>query len=88
MARGLYLQNWFQVMLLYSRTEHAFAAKKADGSVVAWGDACGGGDFKVVAAKLESVVDVVFSTNSAFAAKKLDGSVITWSPGGGAIRAQ
>ena len=56
-------------------TESAFAAKKVDGSVVAWGDARGGGKLGGIAAQLESGVDVIYSTDSAFAAKKLDGSV-------------
>jgi hypothetical protein len=56
----------------------AFAALKADGSVVTWGDARYGGDSSGVAGQLSSGVIQIFSTQGAFAALKADGSVVTW----------
>ncbi len=65
------------VQALYS-TNSAFAALKADGSVVTWGNQSLGGDSSAVAAALESGVTEIFSTQTAFAALKEDGSVVTW----------
>jgi hypothetical protein len=58
----------------------AFAAIKADGSVVTWGFADWGGDSSSVADKLDGKIDVVqvFSSSCAFAALRADGSVVTW----------
>ncbi|WP_209019412.1 S8 family serine peptidase [Chlorobaculum sp. 24CR] len=76
-------------------TDKAFAALRADGSVVTWGDSSYGGDSSSVASKLDGTVDVVrlFSTKcgsstsgGAFAALREDGSVVVWgafSYGGG-----
>jgi len=60
--------------------QYAFAAIKADGSVVTWGKWDNGGDSSPVAAALHGSLDVVqiFSTLSAFAALRADGSVVTW----------
>ena len=61
--------------------EYAFAALKADGTVVAWGSSGGsyeyGGDCSTVQTQL---VDVrhIYSTRAAFAALKTDGSVVSW----------
>jgi hypothetical protein len=60
------------------KNEYAFAAIKADGSVVTWGDASLGGDSSAVASQLRSGVNQIFSTREAFAALKADGSVVTW----------
>ena len=57
---------------------YAFAALKADGSVVTWGSNGDGGDSSGVAGQLSSGVVQIFSTGSAFAALKVDGSVVTW----------
>jgi alpha-tubulin suppressor-like RCC1 family protein len=57
---------------------YAFAALKADGSVVTWGANWAGGDSAAVAASLSSNVRAVYSTDSAFAALKTDGSVVIW----------
>lgn len=57
---------------------HAFAALRADGSVLAWGDPELGGDSSAVDAALSSGVVQIFSTNAAFAALKADGSVVAW----------
>eukprot|EP00933_Yihiella_yeosuensis_P059098 TRINITY_DN6001_c0_g1_i14.p1 TRINITY_DN6001_c0_g1~~TRINITY_DN6001_c0_g1_i14.p1 ORF type:complete len:215 (-),score=62.81 TRINITY_DN6001_c0_g1_i14:78-722(-) len=54
----------------------AFAAIKADGSVVTWGGDAGG-DSSSVASLLKDVVSVTGS-GIAFAAIKADGSVVTW----------
>jgi Ca2+-binding RTX toxin-like protein len=64
----------------------AFAALRADGSVVTWGKADYGGDSSAVAASLDGTIDVtqVFSAQGAFAALRADGSVVTWGvPGEG-----
>jgi Ca2+-binding RTX toxin-like protein len=57
---------------------NAFAALKADGSVVTWGGFDGGGNSRAVAGQLRSGVTQIFSTGGAFAALKADGSVVTW----------
>ena len=66
------------VTTLYS-TGYAFAALRADGSVVTWG-AGWGGDSSTVAEALNGDVDVttLYSNGSAFAALRADGSVVTW----------
>eukprot|EP00439_Symbiodinium_sp_Y106_P016720 s736_g2.t1 len=55
----------------------AFAALRADGSVVTWGDPGGGGDSSSVQSQLCNVCQVQ-SSGLAFAAIKADGSVVTW----------
>jgi alpha-tubulin suppressor-like RCC1 family protein len=60
------------------RNSGAFAALKADGSVVTWGGSRYGGDSSAVASQLSSGVSQIFSTDNAFAALKTDGSVVTW----------
>ena len=61
-------------------TRFAFAALRADGSVVTWGDSTYGGDSSAVASQINGTIDVtqVFSTEDAFAALRADGSVVTW----------
>lgn len=58
-------------------TAGAFAAKKADKTVVAWGHASYGGNIENVTDLLTDVVEI-FSTREAFAALKGDGTVVTW----------
>ncbi len=62
------------------RNSKAFAALRADGSVVTWGDAASGGDSSTLAVQLGGARDVtqIFSTTAAFAALRSDGSVVTW----------
>jgi D-arabinose 1-dehydrogenase-like Zn-dependent alcohol dehydrogenase len=62
----------------------AFAAVRADGSVITWGDGISGGDSSSVAASLDGTVDVVSiqANEYAFAAIRADGSVITWGNSG------
>lgn len=73
--------------------ELAFAALKADGSVVPWGCFDQGGSLNVivgttsdhynmtnVASQVNNVVDI-YSTEQAFAALKSNGSVVTWGRG-------
>ncbi|MFM8526200.1 MAG: hypothetical protein ACKOCM_11365, partial [Cyanobacteriota bacterium] len=60
------------------RNGGAFAALRADGSVVTWGDVFYGGNSSGVASQLGSGVVQIFSTGLAFAALKSDGSVVTW----------
>jgi Ca2+-binding RTX toxin-like protein len=66
-------------------TGYAFAALRADGSVVTWGSAYSGGDSSAVATQLDGTIDVtqVFSTTYAFAALRADGSVVTLGRLGG-----
>jgi alpha-tubulin suppressor-like RCC1 family protein len=75
--------------------KYAFAALKADGSVVTWGnDWLGGealtgwswfGEDQNVSNKLQSEVINIYSNYQSFAALKEDGSVVTWGhPWGGA----
>lgn len=73
------LNGTIDVTQIYS-TGTAFAALRADGSVVTWGNATGGGDSSSVASKLNGTIDVtqIYSTKNAFAAVRADGSVITW----------
>ena len=59
-------------------SDQAFAAIKADGSVVTWGSPLYGADSSAVAAELASgVVDITASKHS-FAALKSNGSVVVW----------
>lgn len=60
------------------RNDYAFAALKADGSVVTWGGSLQGGNSSAVAAQLTGGVQALYSTNQAFAALKADGSIVTW----------
>ena len=57
--------------------DRAFAALKADGSVVTWGEIGQGGDSSAVSSDLSSGVAEVFAARLAFAALKDDGSVVT-----------
>ena len=57
-------------------TNSAFAALKADGTVVTWGDS-GGNSSAPVGGALTGVTGLA-ATNAAFAALKSDGSVVTW----------
>ena len=60
--------------------DFAFAAVKADGSVVTWGFGPNGGDSSAAASQLNGEIDVakIYSNDSAFAALRVDGSVVTW----------
>jgi alpha-tubulin suppressor-like RCC1 family protein len=62
------------------QNQYAFAALKANGSVVSWGDSASGGDTSAVAAFLDGSVRVtrIYSNAQAFSALRADGSVITW----------
>ena len=59
-------------------TTSAFAALKADGSVVTWGNDRDGGNSEKVKAALASGVMHIAASDNAFAALKVDGSVVTW----------
>ncbi|MCX6409069.1 MAG: fibronectin type III domain-containing protein, partial [Actinobacteria bacterium] len=66
-------------------TGYAFAALKADGSVVTWGDAAYGGSTTTTVptgGTLTGGVTQIFSARLAFAALKADGSVVTWGDAG------
>lgn len=69
------------VQHIYS-TQYAFAALKADKSVVSWGGDGTYGDvgYSKVQGQLvdvQSFLDI-YTTNNAFAARKADGSVVVW----------
>ncbi len=59
-------------------TNGAFAARKDDGSVVAWGSDHAGGDSHSVQGQLAAGVHAIYSTEEAFAVRKTDGSVVAW----------
>lgn len=64
-------------------TYDAFAALKADGTVVAWGDSASANTSTAVGGTLTGIVDVV-PGGSSFAAIKANGAVVTWgAPGSG-----
>jgi murein DD-endopeptidase MepM/ murein hydrolase activator NlpD len=60
------------------RNYGAFAALRADGSVITWGDPAFGGDSSAAANELRSGVVQIFSSGQGFAALKSDGSVVDW----------
>ena len=90
-AISLELDGQIDVKTIFSNP-NAFAALRADGSVVTWGLASGGGDSSAVKDKLDGTIDVIkivsvddgivngrtLVTSSAFAALRTDGSVVTW----------
>ncbi len=59
-------------------TARAFAARKADGSVVTWGSIADGGTSSAPVGGTLTGVAQVFSNDGAGAALKQDGSVVTW----------
>ena len=59
----------------------AFAAIRADGSVVTWGRAFHGGNSSAVQEQLKNVQQVQAS-GRAFAAIRADGTVVTWGHDG------
>ena len=68
-------------------TRSAFAALRADGSVLTWGDPSGGGDSSAVdfdgdgssTSRTGSLrVEQILATDSAFVALRSDGSVVSW----------
>lgn len=64
----------------------AFAARRNDGSVVAWGVDGNGGDVPVTIRTLTDIVEIS-STAAAFAARRANGHVVAWGfvPWGGEI---
>jgi hypothetical protein len=56
----------------------AFAARKADGSAVAWGDPDRAGDSSAAQAQLTNVVQISSAYYGAFVALKADKTVVTW----------
>ncbi len=69
------------------RNAYAFAALRADGSMVTWGGAGYGGDSSAVAAALDGTIDVtqVYSARYGFAALRADGSVVTYGGDSSAV---
>eukprot|EP01060_Flectonema_neradi_P016591 TRINITY_DN2320_c4_g1_i1.p1 TRINITY_DN2320_c4_g1~~TRINITY_DN2320_c4_g1_i1.p1 ORF type:complete len:4269 (+),score=762.65 TRINITY_DN2320_c4_g1_i1:44-12850(+) len=66
-----------EVQQVYSNSQ-AFAARRDDGSVIAWGSLSGGGDATTVASLLQSGVHSIVATDNAFTAIKTDGTVVSW----------
>ena len=62
----------------YVASDGAFAAVKANGCVVTWGDEFYGGDSTLIQSMLRSDVLQVTGAAYAFTAVKKDGSVVTW----------
>ena len=58
-------------------TDKAFAARKANGSVVTWGSAAHGGDCSQVQQQLQDVT-AIYANRTCFAAVKADHTVVTW----------
>lgn len=65
-------------VVLVISNKGAFAALKADGSVVAWGESDWGGVADQLPSILSSNVDKIVSSFGAFAALMNDGSVVVW----------
>ena len=59
-------------------TDFAFAALKADGSIVSWGSVEQGGERIALPNTIGSSFRQIVSTGTAFAALKADGTVVTW----------
>ena len=59
-------------------SEIAFAARRGDGSVVAWGGSEGGGSSEAVHGKLAAGIEQVYSADKSFAARTRDGSLVAW----------
>ncbi len=74
-----YIDGKIDVTQIYSNM-FSFAALRADGSVITWGDKSSGGDSSSVAKELDGTVDVtkIYSNSRSFAALRADGSVVTW----------
>ena len=62
-------------------TNEAFAARKADGSVVTWGVPTSGGNSSAPIGGSLTGVRSIAATDKAFAAVKSDGSVVVWGDG-------
>jgi hypothetical protein len=64
----------FDIPFEISSNEYAFAALKADGSIVTWGGSSTGGK------KTPNGKDYIkiYSNTNAFAALKADGSIVAW----------
>ena len=82
LSRGATVQTQLTKVQAISSTRLAFAAIKADGSVVTWGRKGDGGDSSAVQQQL-TAVSSISSTHHAFAAITADGSVVTWGLEGG-----
>lgn len=71
-----------------SATDLAFAAIRADGSVVTWGDPHSGGDSRAVQSELQNV-QLIRGSSTAFAAILANGGCVTWGDklaGGNRVR--
>lgn len=76
-ASRLFTMPSYKVTKIYN-TNNAFAALRANGSLVAWGSSSGGGTAPASVTSANAGVVNVSSTGTAFAALKADGSVIAW----------
>lgn len=61
-------------------TDSGYAAIRADGSIITWGNISYGSDSSSIASEINGTIPVtdISSTNGAFAAQRNDGSVISW----------
>lgn len=75
---SIFVQKYLKNVKDIQSTYDAFAALRADGSVITWGNQYCGGDSSMVSAMLDSNVKEIFSNRDSFAALKKDGSVVTW----------
>eukprot|EP00439_Symbiodinium_sp_Y106_P070299 s2686_g12.t1 len=66
----------FEVKQL-AATDSAFAALRADGHVIAWGDSKGGGNCIPVKHQLQGIRHV-YATSAAFCALTVDGALVAW----------
>eukprot|EP00439_Symbiodinium_sp_Y106_P023181 s4846_g2.t2 len=71
------VQDQLQNVAHVQASNYAYAAIRADGSVVTWGDIACGGDVSVVQDQLQNVRHIQASSR-AFAAIQADGSVVAW----------
>jgi hypothetical protein len=74
------LNGMIDVTQVFSTVLNAFAALRADGSVVTWGRQSWWQQSAHVATELDGTIDVTqcFRRCEAFAALRADGSVVTW----------
>jgi Ca2+-binding RTX toxin-like protein len=83
------LDGTIDVTKVYSNSNGSYAALRADGSVVTWGNSWGGGDSAMhmsdgstvsIANQLDGSTKVkeIYSNSGAYAALRTDGSVVTW----------
>ena len=71
----IYTNNYFNTS--YISFFSSYAALKADGTVVTWGNNECGGDSSIVQSQLNNVIHI-YSDGQSYVALKADGTVVTW----------